>query len=150
MHKIIPDEIYNLGGLSSVARSWEAPLEAAAATGMSVAYLLQAAFEAQQEAGKQIRFVQASNSEIFGNPAHSLQTELTPVRPTSPYGAAKAFAHHLVGIYRARGLFASSCILYNHESHRRPETFVTRKITAGVARIAAGLETTLTLGSLEG
>ncbi len=94
------------------------------------------------------RFVQASSAWIFGNPDRSPQDESTPVRPVSPYGAAKAYAHQLVGVHRASGMAASSCILFNHESPRRPEQFVTRKITAAAARIAKGSDETLELGSL--
>ena len=95
-----------------------------------------------------MRFVQASSAEVFGN-APAPQDESTPLAPTSPYGASKAFAHQLVGVYRGRGLHAVSAILYNHESPRRPPTFVTRKITRGAARIAQGLETELVLGNLD-
>ena len=93
--------------------------------------------------------MQASSAEIFGAPPRVPQDETTPLRPLSPYGAAKAYAHHLVGVYRAQGLRACSCVLYNHESPRRPETFVTRKITAGVARIARGLQDELAMGNLD-
>jgi GDPmannose 4,6-dehydratase len=86
---------------------------------------------------------------MFGMPAHSPQSETTPIAPVSPYGAAKAFAHHLVGVYRARGLHAVSCILYNHESPRRPPQFVTRKITRAAALIALGRQDSLELGSLD-
>src|SRR5205823_4760432 len=95
-----------------------------------------------------VSFVQASSAEIFGLPARSPQDEDTPVRPVNPYGAAKAFAHLMVEVYRRRGLHAVSLILYNHESPRRPEQFVTRKITTGVAAIAGGTATKLTLGNL--
>ena len=95
-----------------------------------------------------MRFVQASSAEIFGLPDRSPQDEDTPVRPANPYGAAKAFAHLMVDVYRHRGLHAVSLVLYNHESPRRPEQFVTRKITAGVAAISAGTASRLTLGNL--
>jgi GDPmannose 4,6-dehydratase len=103
----------------------------------------------QQRLGRPVRVLQASSAEVFGLPAETPQTESTPIRPSSPYGAAKAFAHQLVAVYRQRGLHASACILYNHESPRRPETFVTRKITMAAARIAAGTQQTLSLGSLD-
>jgi GDPmannose 4,6-dehydratase len=96
-----------------------------------------------------VRFVQASSAEIFGRTSRVPQDETTPVRPLTPYGAAKAYAHHLVGVYRARGLHASSCILYNHESPRRPQTFVTRKISVAAARIARGLQDELAMGNLD-
>jgi GDPmannose 4,6-dehydratase len=146
--ELAPDEVYNLGGISSVAQSWNEPALTGAVTGVAVARILAAAF-AVREAGHDIRILQASSSEIFGEPDRSPQDESTPVAPTSPYGAAKAYAHNLIGMYRARGLFAASCILYNHESPRRPETFVTRKITASAARISAGLQQVLELGNLD-
>jgi GDPmannose 4,6-dehydratase len=93
--------------------------------------------------------VQASSAEIFGYAEQVPQDESTPLRPASPYGAAKSFAHQAVGVYRRLGLEASSCILYNHESPRRPLDFVTRKITDGVARIAAGLADSIVLGNLD-
>ena len=147
--EIEPDEIYNLGGVSSVALSWDQPLLTARVTGGGASALLEAAWQAQQRTGRAVRVLQASSAEIFGSPSEVPQTESTPIRPVSPYGAAKAFAHHLVGVYRARGLHASACILYNHESPRRPETFVTRKITKAAAMIAAGAQDTLHLGNLE-
>ena len=144
-----PHEVYNLGGISSVAFSWQEPALTAQVSGVAVAHLLQAAHALQERVGRPVHFVQASSAEIFGQAAQVPQDESTPVRPLSPYGAAKAFAHHLVGVYRARGLHASSCVLYNHESPRRPETFVTRKVTAGVARIARGMQQELVMGNLD-
>lgn len=111
--------------------------------------MLEAAWQLQESSGRAVRFVQASSSEIFGDAIQSPQTELTAVKPVTPYGAAKAFAHHAVAVYRARGLFASAAILYNHESPRRPDSFVTRKITSGAARIAAGKAETLALGNMD-
>ncbi len=144
-----PDEVYNLAGISSVARSWYEPVLTAQVNAMAVAVLLGACWELQRKKGAPVRFVQASSSEIFGQAGESPQTEETPVAPTNPYGAAKAYAHHLVGVYRGLGLHASSCILYNHESPRRPTTFVTRKITDAVARISRGEQERLSLGSLD-
>lgn len=146
---LAPDEVYNLGGVSSVAQSWEQPILTAAVTGVAAATLLHACWCAQDEAGKSVRFLQASSAEIFANSDSVPQNESTPISPASPYGAAKAYAHHLVGVYRARGLHAASTILYNHESPRRPTTFVSRKITAGVAAIAVGNATELVLGNLD-
>jgi GDPmannose 4,6-dehydratase len=146
---INPDEIYNLGGISSVAFSWERPVFTAEVTGIGAGILLEAAWQLQQRRGEPVRVLQASSAEIFGKPDHAPQDESTPIRPMTPYGAAKAFAHHLVGVYRARGLHASACILYNHESPRRPDTFVTRKITKAAARIAAGHDEPLLLGNLD-
>jgi GDPmannose 4,6-dehydratase len=143
VEQVRPDVIYNLAAISSIPRSWEQPIESARINGLLVAELLEAA---RRLPGT--RFVQASSAWIFGNPVSSPQDESTPVRPVSPYGAAKAYAHHLVGVHRAAGMAASSCILFNHESPRRPEQFVTRKITAAAARIARGSDETLELGSL--
>jgi len=147
--EVAPDEVYNLAGLSSVAQSWEQPVLTAEINAVAVAVLLQACWELQQRAGGPVRVVQASSAEIFGNATESPQSERTPLAPTNPYGAAKAYAHQLVGVYRGLGLHASSCILYNHESPRRPATFVTRKITSGVAAITRGEQQLLTLGALD-
>ncbi len=147
--EIAPDEIYNLAGISSVARSWQEPVATGEVSGLAVAGLLQAALETSQRLGRPVRVVQAGSAEIFGNPSTSPQDESTPIAPVTPYGAAKAFAHHLVGVYRGAGLFASSVILYNHESPRRPDTFVTRKITSTVAAISRGEATELVLGNLD-
>ena len=143
---VAPDHIYNLAGISSVAYSWQHPVETAQLSGVAVTALLDAALALQEESGSTVRFVQASSSEIFGNPPSSPQNESTPIAPLSPYGAAKAYAHTMTTIFRARGLHASNVVLYNHESPRRPETFVTRKITAGAARIARGEQSMLSLG----
>ncbi|WP_025155576.1 GDP-mannose 4,6-dehydratase [Leifsonia aquatica] len=147
--EVEPDVVFNLAGISSVAFSWDQPLATVEVSGTAVAALVDASWRLQERTGRIVRFVQASSSEIFGSAIESPQTEMTPLRPASPYGAAKALGHNLMGIYRSRGMQASSAILYNHESPRRPETFVTRKITARVARIATGLEETLQLGNLE-
>jgi GDPmannose 4,6-dehydratase len=144
-----PEVVFNLAGVSSVATSWNRPAYTAHVTGEATIVLLDAAWALQEAKGIPVRFLQASSSEIFGEARSSPQTEGTIVRPTSPYGAAKAFAHHAVGVYRARGLFASSTILYNHESPRRPMSFVTRKITSQVARISLGLDHELVLGNLD-
>ena len=111
--------------------------------------LLDAALRLQERLGRPVRFVQSASSEIFGTPRRAPQDEHTPVRPVSPYGAAKALAHACAEVYRGRGLAVSSLILYNHESPRRPTTFVTRKITQGAARIARSGGGELTLGNLE-
>lgn len=143
-----PEVVINLAAVSSVARSWEDPVETAMLNGTAFAALL-SAVERSADKGRQPHVIQASSAEMFGSPARSPQDESTLIAPTNPYGAAKAFAHHLVGAYRARGLATSSIILYNHESPRRPEAFVTRKITAGAARIARGEQKRLALGNLE-
>ncbi len=146
--EIEPAEIYNLAGITSVAQSWAIPVETGIVTGIAVAGILDAALKLS-DGGTAVRVFQASSSEIFGVPSESPQSESTPISPNSPYGAAKAYAHAMVDIYRSRGLAVSSCILYNHESPRRPESFVTRKITASAARIAAGLQDSLELGNLD-
>jgi GDPmannose 4,6-dehydratase len=143
-----PDEVYNLAGISSVAFSWERPVLTADVTALGSARLLEQVRQHQERAGHPVRFLQASSGEVFGA-APSPQNEDTPIRPTSPYGAAKAYAHHLIGVYRSRGLFAVSALLYNHESPRRPPAFVTRKITQGAARIARGEQDELALGNLD-
>lgn len=145
---VAPHELYNLGGLTSVAASWSDPVTTVAVTGAPVATVLEAA-QTLHDRGLDIAVVQASSAEIFGAATRSPQDESTPIAPLSPYGAAKALGHFLVGAFRSRGLRAFSAILYNHESPLRPESFVTRKITASVARIARGQQATLTLGSLD-
>ncbi len=145
---VAPDEVYNLAAISSVARSWAEPDLTARVNGAAAVGLLESALQVQDGTGRAVRFMQASSAEIFGLPDRSPQGEDTPVRPVNPYGAAKAFAHLMVDVYRRRDLHAVSLILYNHESPRRPEQFVTRKITAGVAAIARGRAERLTLGNL--
>jgi GDPmannose 4,6-dehydratase len=142
-----PDEVYNLAAISSVARSWEDPETVADVNGVGAVRLLLAARAFGERAGRVVRFVQASSAEIFGD-APAPQDEHTPIAPRTPYGAAKAYAHHAVAAYRAAGTWAASAILYNHESPRRPPTFVTRKITRTVAAIADGRTQRLALGSL--
>lgn len=144
-----PDEVYNLAGISSVAFSWDQPVLTADITALGAARLLDQVWRHQERSGRPVRFVQASSAEIFGSAEQVPQTEQTPLRPTSPYGAAKAYVHQLVGVYRARGLGATSVVLYNHESPRRPPAFVTRKITQAAARIARGLDGELVLGNLD-
>jgi GDPmannose 4,6-dehydratase len=142
-----PDFVFNLAGITSVAASWDNPELTAKVTGVAAGVLLDESWKLQERTGKPVRFVQATSSEIFGSPLTAPQNEQTPVRPVSPYGAAKAFAHHLVSVYRGRGLMASAAILYNHESPRRPSAFVTRKITGEVAKISRGLSDKLVLGN---
>jgi len=143
-----PDEVYNLASLSSVAQSWREPESVADVNGLGVLRLLVALQQFGERSGRAPRFVQASSAEIFGD-APAPQDERTPIAPTTPYGAAKAFGQHVVAAYRAAGQWAASAIFYNHESPRRPETFVTRKITRGVAAIAAGREDRIVLGNLQ-
>ena len=146
---IAPDEIYNLAGMSSVARSWAEPVATGEVSGLAVAAVLQAAWELSERQGRPVRVVQAASAEIFGNPTVSPQNESAPIAPVSPYGAAKAYGHHMVGVYRGRGLHAVSAILYNHESPRRPDSFVTRKITRTAALIARGEADELAMGNLD-
>ncbi len=142
-------EVYNLAGVSSVALSWEQPGLTAEVNGTFVARLLQLVWQEQERRGEQIAVVQASSAEIFADAAVAPQDESTPMSPRTPYGASKAFAHHLVQVFRARGMQASNAILYNHESPRRPASFVTRKITSTVAAIASGTASGIELGNLD-
>ena len=149
MHDVDPSEVYNLAAISSVALSWSEPDLTARVNGLGAAGLLESALAVQEKRGHPVRFVQASSAEMFGEPATSPQDESTALRPVNPYGAAKAFAHLAVGVYRQRDLHAVSVILYNHESPRRPAQFVTRRITSTVAAIARGRADRLVLGNLE-
>ena len=146
---LAPDEVYNLASISSVQASWAEPEVTARVNGVAAGALMESAWLAQEKHGKAVRFVQASSAEIFGEPATSPQDESTPLRPVNPYGAAKAYAHLMVGVHRRRGLPAVSAVLYNHESPRRPSRFVTRKITSTVAAIAQGRTDRLALGNLD-
>lgn len=141
-----PDEVYHLAGQSHVGLSFELPESTCEEIGMATLRLL----EIVRDQTQPVRFYHASSSEIFGNATESPQTENTPFKPASPYGCAKAFATHLARVYRdSHGLFVCNGILYNHESPRRGENFVTRKITRTAARIARGLDHELVLGNLE-
>ena len=144
--EIEPDEIYNLGAQSHVRTSFDLPEYTAEVTGLGTVRLL----DAMRETGVQPRFYQASSSELYGKVQEVPQTETTPFYPRSPYACAKAYAFHVTRNYReAYGLFAVNGILFNHESPRRGETFVTRKITRGVGRIKLGLQDKLYLGNLD-
>ncbi|MCU1537246.1 MAG: GDP-mannose 4,6 dehydratase [Humibacillus sp.] len=149
LHDVAPQHVYNLAGISSVAQSWAEPVATARASGIAAVELMYAARDLQEARGVGVRFVQASSSEIFGEPAESPQSERTPVRPANPYGVAKAFAHLTAGVVRRQGLHCSSAILFNHESPRRPMTFVSRKICSAVARIGRGSTEVLELGNLD-
>src|SRR3954466_11675671 len=141
-----PTEIYHLAGQSHVGLSFDIPESTCDEVGMATLRLLEIA----RDQSEPVRFYHASSSEIFGNVTESPQTEMTPMRPASPYGCAKAFATHLARVYRdSYGLFVCNGILYNHESPRRGENFVTRKIARAAARIARGLDQELSLGSLD-
>ncbi len=144
--EVRPHEIYNLGAQSHVQVSFELPGATSEVTGLGVLHLLEAARRQAPEA----RFYQASSSEIYGLVEESPQRETTRFYPRSPYAAAKAYGFHITRNYReAHGLFAVNGILFNHESPRRGEDFVTRKITLAAARIRAGLQEGLELGNLE-
>ena len=146
--KVEPDEIYNLAAQSHVAVSFEVPEYTADATGTGVIRLLEAIRICGLE--KKCRFYQASTSELFGKVQEIPQSETTPFYPYSPYAAAKQYAYWVVRNYReGYGMFATNGILFNHESERRGETFVTRKITLAAAKIAAGVQNKLYLGNLD-
>lgn len=147
IEKIQPDEIYNLAAQSHVAVSFEVPEYTAEATGVGTLRLL----DAIRENGLKCKFYQASTSELFGGlPGTAPQSEKTPFYPKSPYGVAKLYSYWITVNYReSYGLFACNGILFNHESPRRGETFVTRKITRAVASIMAGKQEKLSLGNLD-
>ncbi|OGV37055.1 MAG: GDP-mannose 4,6-dehydratase [Lentisphaerae bacterium GWF2_49_21] len=146
LHSLKPNEIYNLGAQSHVRVSFDIPEYTGEITGMGTLRML----EAIRRTGCKARFYQASSSEMFGKVAETPQTEKTPFYPRSPYGAAKVFSHWLTVNYReSYGIFACSGILFNHESPRRGETFVTRKITRAATRIKLGLQNKLYLGNLD-
>jgi len=141
-----PAEIYHLGGPSFVPASWECPAQALSAIAGSTAMLL----EVVRELSPDTRVFVAASGAMFGDAPESPQREDTPCRPTTPYAIAKLAAHRLVGAMREHdGSYACSGIVFNHESERRPEQFVTRRITRGAAEIALGLREELTLGDLE-
>src|ERR1700733_5841838 len=144
--KIKPDEIYNLGAQSHVRVSFDIPEYTADVTGVGTVRIL----EAIRETGVNTRFYQASSSEMFGKVQEVPQTETTPFWPRSPYGVAKLFAYWATVNYReSYGMHATNGILFNHESPRRGETFVTRKITRAVAAIKLGAQDLLYLGNLD-
>src|SRR5919106_2092917 len=141
-----PEEIYNLGAQSHVRVSFDVPEYTGEVTGLGTVRIL----EAIRDTGIKPKFYQASSSELFGRVREVPQTELTPFYPRSPYACAKAYAYHITVNYReSYGLFACNGILFNHESERRGETFVSRKITRAATRIKLGLQNKLYLGNLE-
>jgi GDPmannose 4,6-dehydratase len=140
-----PQEVYNLAAQSFVPTSWHQPVLTGEFTALGVTRML----EAVRAVDPNIRFYQASSSEMFGNPIECPQRETTPFHPRSPYGVAKVYGHYLTVNYReSYGLFACSGILFNHESPRRGIEFVTRKVSQGVAKIKLGLTRELRLGNL--
>jgi GDPmannose 4,6-dehydratase len=145
IYNIQPDEIYNLGAQSHVRVSFDMPEYTSDVVGLGTTRLL----ESLRRSGVKSRFYQASSSEMFGS-APPPQSEITPLQPQSPYAAAKVYAYHMTKNYRhAYGIFAANGILFNHESPRRGETFVTKKITRAIARIRHGLQDCLYLGNLD-
>ena len=145
LRELKPDEIYHLASASFVPASWKDPVATSTFAAAAPAALLQGLVGEHPEG----RFLNAASGEMFGAPVQVPQSEETPVAPITPYGAGKAFAHFLTGAFRRHhGLHASSAILFNHESPRRPEHFLTRKVSRGAAAISLGLEQELTLGEL--
>jgi len=148
LKEVKPDEVYNLGAQSHVAVSFEAPEYTADVDGLGVLRLLEAIRLLGME--KSVKFYQASTSELYGDVRETPQKETTPFHPRSPYAVAKMYAYWIVVNYReSYGMFACNGILFNHESPRRGETFVTRKITRGIANVAQGLEACLYLGNMD-
>jgi GDPmannose 4,6-dehydratase len=146
LREVEPAEVYNLASPSFVPASWQEPVEATRLGTAGLTVLL----EAVRETDPAVRIFQASSAEVYGEPVETPQTERTPLRPVSPYGAAKAYGNFMVEAYRRRyGLHASCGILYNHESPRRPSEFLPSKVAHGVAAIAAGRRSELVLGDLD-
>ena len=150
VREVRPQEVYNLAAQSHVRVSFEQASYTADVTAVGVLRLLEAVRDFQESSGQQVRFYQASSSELFGKVQETPQREMTPFHPRSPYGVAKLYGHWITVNYReSYGLHASSGILFNHESPRRGENFVTRKVTRAAARIKLGLQQQLALGNLE-
>jgi GDPmannose 4,6-dehydratase len=150
LREVRPHEVYNLAAQSHVRVSFDQPAYTADTTAVGALRLLEAIRDVQDETGEQIRFYQASSSEMFGKVVETPQKETTPFYPRSPYGVAKVYAHWITVNYReSYGMHASCGILFNHESPRRGETFVTRKITRAAGRIKCGLQKKLYLGNLD-
>jgi GDPmannose 4,6-dehydratase len=145
-----PDEVYNLAGMSRVSDSFEHPVDFAVTNGVGAVRLLEAIRRHRERTGREIRFFQASSSEMFGSTGALPQTEASPYHPRSPYACSKVLAHLQTINYReAFGLFGCCGIMFNHESPRRPEHFVTRKITSAAARIKLGAQERLVLGNID-
>lgn len=150
LRKVMPDEVYNLAAQSHVKISFDIPEYTADATGVGVVRILEAIRRIQEETGKRIKFYQASSSELYGKAVETPQKETTPFYPRSPYGVAKLYGYWITKNYReSYGMFACNGILFNHESPRRGENFVTRKITIEVAKIKEGISKCLYLGNLD-
>jgi GDPmannose 4,6-dehydratase len=150
MHEVQPDEVYNLGAQSHVRVSFDQPIFTADADAVGTLRILEAVRNYGDQSGRKARFYQASSSEMYGKVQEVPQKETTPFYPRSPYGCAKVFGHWITVNYReSYGMHASCGILFNHESPRRGETFVTRKITRAVGRIKLGMQSKLYLGNLD-
>ncbi|MEM1098501.1 MAG: GDP-mannose 4,6-dehydratase [Planctomycetota bacterium] len=150
VNAVKPTEVYNLGAQSHVRVSFDQPVYTADAVGVGALKLLEAIRDYQDSSGQQVRYYQASSSEMYGKVVETPQTETTPFYPRSPYACAKMYAHWITVNYRESYDMHASCgILFNHESPRRGETFVTRKITRAVGRIKQGLQDKLYLGNLD-
>jgi GDPmannose 4,6-dehydratase len=156
VQQVHPDEVYNLGAISYVPLSWQQAEITAEVTGMGVLRMLEAirvvsgSIPSQAALRGQIRFYQASSSEMFGQVTEATQNEETSFHPRSPYGVAKVYGHYITQNYReSYGMYAVSGILFNHESPRRGTEFVTRKVSRAVARIKLGMQDKLQLGNLE-
>lgn len=141
----VPDELYHLAGISSVALSWKEPVLTGAVTGLGAVAAMQAALDANPDC----HVLLASSAEIFAGEQRDAYDESSAIAPVNPYGAAKAYAHLQARVLRSQGAAVSAAVLFNHESPRRPHQFVTRKITHAAARIAAGLEERIVLGNLD-
>lgn len=143
--RVTPDEVFHLAGVSSVAQSWTEPVLTGAVTGLGAVAVMRAALDANAEC----KVLLASSAEIYAGQPRDHYDEASAIAPLNPYGAAKAYAHHMARIMRSQGAFVSTAVLFNHESPRRPLSFVTRKITQGAAAIALGRASELVLGNLD-
>ena len=150
VHKILPDEIYNLAAQSHVRTSFDVPEYTGNIDGLAITRFLEVIKLIERDSGRKIKFYQASTSELYGGTQKGPQSETTPFNPRSPYAVAKQYAFWMCKNYReAYGMFASNGILFNHESPRRGENFVTRKITKEVAKIRTGVSNSFSLGNLD-
>lgn len=149
LQQIKPDAIFNLAALSNVGQSWSNPVQTTEVNCLSVAICLEYVYQRLQNYKSRVSFVQASSAQAFFSDGASPLKESAHIMPISPYASTKAFGHVLTQTYREAGCFASNAILFNHESPRRPNSFVTRKITQAVAKISKGLQDELVLGPLD-
>lgn len=145
VRRAAPQRVFHLAGVSSVAQSWAEPVATGLITGVGAVALMTAAVEQEPDC----RVVLASSGEIFAGVPRDSYDESSAISPVNPYGAAKAYAHLSASVLRGAGKFVSVAVLFNHESPRRPPSFVTRKITMAAARVAAGLQSTIELGNLD-